>query len=90
MLRRVISAGTHKASSIRVAEAAKVIENTQRDVNIALINELALIFNRMGLDTLEVLQAAGNDDLGRDWLKIRHRLQLNNCIDSSKTPGCRF
>src|SRR5699024_7756885 len=47
----IITAGTHKAASIRVAEAAKVIENTQRDVNIALINELALIFNRMGIDT---------------------------------------
>jgi len=55
----IITAGTHLASSIRVAEAAKVIENTQRDVNIALVNELALIFDRMGLDTLEVLAAAG-------------------------------
>ncbi len=58
--RQIITAGTHKASSIKVAEAAKVIENTQRDVNIALINELALIFNKMGIDTLEVLQAAGS------------------------------
>ena len=56
----VVTAGTHKASSIKVAEAAKVIENTQRDVNIALINELALIFNRMGIDTEEVLKAAGS------------------------------
>jgi len=55
----VITAGTHRASSIRVAEAAKVIENTQRDLNIALINELALIFNRLGIDTEEVLEAAG-------------------------------
>jgi UDP-N-acetyl-D-glucosamine/UDP-N-acetyl-D-galactosamine dehydrogenase len=55
----IVRAGTHKASSIRVAEAAKVIENTQRDVNIALINELALIFKRLGIDTEEVLQAAG-------------------------------
>lgn len=55
----IISAGTFKASSIRVAEAAKVIENTQRDVNIALINELAMIFNRLNIDTEEVLQAAG-------------------------------
>jgi UDP-N-acetyl-D-galactosamine dehydrogenase len=55
----IIRAGTHKASSIRVAEAAKVIENTQRDVNIALMNELALIFNRLGIDTEEVLEAAG-------------------------------
>ena len=57
---RIVAAGTHRASSIRVAEAAKVIENTQRDVNIALINELALIFNRLGIDTEEVLQAAGS------------------------------
>lgn len=56
---RIISAGTHKASSIRVAEAAKVIENTQRDVNIALINELAMLFNRLGIDTQEILEAAG-------------------------------
>ena len=55
----IITAGTHKAPSIRVAEAAKVIENTQRDVNIALINELAVIFNRLGIDTEEVLRAAG-------------------------------
>ncbi|MCH8930020.1 MAG: Vi polysaccharide biosynthesis UDP-N-acetylglucosamine C-6 dehydrogenase TviB [Proteobacteria bacterium] len=58
--RTIITAGTHKASSIRVAEAAKVIENTQRDVNIALINELAMIFNRMEIDTQEVLAAAGS------------------------------
>ena len=57
---KIVAAGTHKASSIRVAEAAKVIENTQRDVNIALINELALIFNRLGIDTEEVLNAAGS------------------------------
>jgi UDP-N-acetyl-D-glucosamine/UDP-N-acetyl-D-galactosamine dehydrogenase len=56
---RVITAGTHRASSIRVAEAAKVIENIQRDVNIALINELAMLFKQMGLETLEVLEAAG-------------------------------
>jgi UDP-N-acetyl-D-galactosamine dehydrogenase len=56
----IITAGTHKASSIRVAEAAKVIENTQRDVNIALINELAIIFNKLGIDTEEVLAAAGS------------------------------
>jgi UDP-N-acetyl-D-galactosamine dehydrogenase len=57
--RTIVTAGTHKASSIRVAEAAKVIENTQRDLNIALVNELALIFNKMGIDTLDVLEAAG-------------------------------
>lgn len=56
----IITAGTYKAASIRVAEAAKVIENTQRDLNIALINELAIIFNRMGIDTLSVLEAAGS------------------------------
>jgi len=59
LYRRIITAGTHKASSIRVAEAAKVIENTQRDVNIALMNELARIFHRVGIDTGEVLAAAG-------------------------------
>ncbi|MET0094339.1 MAG: nucleotide sugar dehydrogenase, partial [Sedimenticola sp.] len=59
LYRQVITAGTHLASCIRVAEAAKVIENTQRDVNIALINELSMIFNRLGIDTLEVLEAAG-------------------------------
>ncbi|RZL49038.1 MAG: nucleotide sugar dehydrogenase, partial [Variovorax sp.] len=59
LYREIITAGTHKASSIKVAEAAKVIENTQRDVNIALMNELSLIFHRLGIDTLEVLQAAG-------------------------------
>ncbi len=59
LYRKVVKAGTHKVSSIRVAEAAKVIENTQRDVNIALVNELALLFNRLDLDTHEVLEAAG-------------------------------
>jgi UDP-N-acetyl-D-galactosamine dehydrogenase len=59
LYRSIVPAGTHKASSIEVAEAAKVIENTQRDLNIALMNELSLIFNKMGLDTLEVLRAAG-------------------------------
>ncbi len=59
LYRQIVTAGTHKASSIAVAEAAKVIENTQRDLNIALVNELALIFNRLGLSTREVLAAAG-------------------------------
>jgi len=59
LYRAIVPAGTHKASSIRVAEAAKVIENTQRDLNIALMNELSVIFERMGIDTLEVLEAAG-------------------------------
>ncbi len=60
LYRSIINAGTHQASSIRVAEAAKVIENTQRDVNIALINELAMLFDRLGIDTEEVLRAAGS------------------------------
>ena len=55
----IVKAGTYRASSIKVAEAAKVIENTQRDVNIALVNELSLIFNRLGIDTHEVLEATG-------------------------------
>src|SRR3546814_219250 len=59
LYRSVIIAGTHKATSIKVAEAAKVIENAQRDINIAFVNELAKIFNRLGIDTDEVLQAAG-------------------------------
>lgn len=75
--RRVIKVGTHKASSIRVAEAAKVIENTQRDVNIALINELALLFHRMGIDTLEVLEAAGSK---WNFLPFRPGLVGGHCI----------
>src|SRR5690606_27485183 len=70
-------AGTHKASSIRVAEAAKVIENTQRDVNIALINELALIFNKMGIDTQAVLEAAGTK---WNFLPFRPGLVGGHCI----------
>lgn len=58
LYKKIISAGTHKASSIKVAEAAKVIENAQRDINIAFVNELSLIFDRLGIDTMEVLQAA--------------------------------
>ena len=58
MYKQIITAGTHKTSSIKIAEAAKVIENTQRDVNIALINELSIIFNKLGIDTESVLQAA--------------------------------
>ncbi|MEG2272489.1 MAG: Vi polysaccharide biosynthesis UDP-N-acetylglucosamine C-6 dehydrogenase TviB [Acinetobacter sp.] len=73
----VIEAGTHKASSIKVAEAAKVIENTQRDVNIALINELALIFNRMGIDTEDVLKAAGTK---WNFLPFRPGLVGGHCI----------
>jgi UDP-N-acetyl-D-galactosamine dehydrogenase len=75
--RSIIVAGTHRASSIRVAEAAKVIENTQRDVNIALINELALIFNRLGLDTQEVLEAAGSK---WNFLPFRPGLVGGHCI----------
>ncbi len=73
----IIHAGTHRASSIRVAEAAKVIENTQRDVNIALINELALIFGRMGIDTHEVLEAAGTK---WNFLPFRPGLVGGHCI----------
>ena len=73
----VITAGTHKASSIKVAEAAKVIENTQRDVNIALINELALIFNRLGIDTQAVLEAAGSK---WNFLPFRPGLVGGHCI----------
>ena len=73
----IVKAGTHPASSIRVAEAAKVIENTQRDVNIALINELALIFNRLGIDTEEVLAAAGSK---WNFLPFRPGLVGGHCI----------
>jgi len=77
LYRRVIRAGTHKASSIRVAEAAKVIENTQRDLNIALMNELAKIFSRLGIDTLEVLEAAGTK---WNFLPFRPGLVGGHCI----------
>ena len=73
----IIEAGVYPASSIRVAEAAKVIENTQRDLNIALMNELSLIFNRMGIDTLEVLQAAGTK---WNFLPFRPGLVGGHCI----------
>ncbi len=73
----IIIAGTHKASSIKVAEAAKVIENTQRDLNIALINELALIFNKMGIDTESVLLAAGSK---WNFLPFRPGLVGGHCI----------
>ncbi|NKG35981.1 Vi polysaccharide biosynthesis UDP-N-acetylglucosamine C-6 dehydrogenase TviB [Acinetobacter junii] len=73
----VVEAGTHKAPSIKVAEAAKVIENTQRDVNIALINELALIFNKMGIDTEDVLKAAGTK---WNFLPFRPGLVGGHCI----------
>ncbi len=77
LYRRIIRAGTHKASSIRVAEAAKVIENTQRDVNIALVNELAVLFHRLGIDTLEVLEAAGTK---WNFLPFRPGLVGGHCI----------
>jgi len=77
LYKTIITAGTHKASSIKVAEAAKVIENTQRDVNIALINELALIFNRLGIDTEEVLLAAGTK---WNFLPFRPGLVGGHCI----------
>lgn len=77
LYRSIITAGTYKASSIRVAEAAKVIENTQRDVNIGLINELALIFNRLGIDTEEVLKAAGTK---WNFLPFRPGLVGGHCI----------
>ncbi len=77
LYKQVIRAGTYRASSIQVAEAAKVIENTQRDVNIALINELSLIFNRLGLDTLEVLEAAGTK---WNFLPFRPGLVGGHCI----------
>lgn len=73
----IITVGTHKAPSIRVAEAAKVIENTQRDLNIALINELAIIFNKMGIDTEAVLQAAGSK---WNFLPFRPGLVGGHCI----------
>ena len=73
----IITAGTHKTSSIKVAEAAKVIENTQRDVNIALINELAMIFERIGIDTEEVLEAAGTK---WNFLPFRPGLVGGHCI----------
>jgi len=77
LYKTIITAGTHKASSIKVAEAAKVIENTQRDVNIALINELALIFNKLDIDTEEVLKAAGSK---WNFLPFRPGLVGGHCI----------
>lgn len=77
LYQEIITAGTHKASSIKVAEAAKVIENTQRDLNIALVNELALIFNRIGIDTESVLEAAGSK---WNFLPFRPGLVGGHCI----------
>ena len=77
LYQEIVTAGTHKASSIKVAEASKVIENTQRDVNIALINELALIFNKLGIDTESVLEAAGTK---WNFLPFRPGLVGGHCI----------
>jgi UDP-N-acetyl-D-galactosamine dehydrogenase len=77
LYREIVVAGTHRAESIRVAEAAKVIENTQRDLNIALVNELAIIFNRMGIDTEAVLKAAGSK---WNFLPFRPGLVGGHCI----------
>jgi len=77
LYRKIVVVGTHKASSIKVAEAAKVIENTQRDINIALINELSLIFKRLNIDTLEVLEAAGTK---WNFLPFRPGLVGGHCI----------
>jgi UDP-N-acetyl-D-glucosamine/UDP-N-acetyl-D-galactosamine dehydrogenase len=77
LYRSIIRAGTHKASSVKVAEAAKVIENTQRDLNIALVNDLAILFNKLGIDTLEVLEAAGTK---WNFLPFRPGLVGGHCI----------
>ncbi len=77
LYRSIVKVGTHRASSIKVAEAAKVIENTQRDLNIALINELAIIFEKLGIDTLEVLEAAGSK---WNFLPFRPGLVGGHCI----------
>jgi UDP-N-acetyl-D-glucosamine/UDP-N-acetyl-D-galactosamine dehydrogenase len=77
LYRSIITAGTHKASSLKVAEAAKVIENTQRDINIALVNELSMIFLRLGIDTEEVLKAAGTK---WNFLNFRPGLVGGHCI----------
>ena len=77
LYRRIVSAGTHKAPTIKVAEAAKVIENTQRDLNIALINDLAILFNKLGIDTLDVLEAAGTK---WNFLPFRPGLVGGHCI----------
>ncbi len=77
LYRTIVKAGTHKASSLKVAEAAKVIENSQRDINIAFVNELALIFEKLGIDTLEVLEAAGTK---WNFLPFRPGLVGGHCI----------
>ena len=77
MYQSIITAGTFKASSIKVAEGSKVIENCQRDLNISFVNELALIFDRIGIDTLEVLEAAGSK---WNFLPFRPGLDGGHCI----------
>lgn len=77
LYRKIVTAGTHKASSIKVAEAAKVIENSQRDINIAFVNELSLIFDRIGIDTTEVLEAAGTK---WNFLPFKPGLVGGHCI----------
>ena len=77
MYSAIITAGTWRASSIKVAEASKVIENTQRDLNIAFVNELSVIFERMGIDTLEVLEAAGTK---WNFLPFRPGMVGGHCI----------
>ncbi|MBY0435289.1 MAG: nucleotide sugar dehydrogenase, partial [Cyclobacteriaceae bacterium] len=77
LYKKIITAGTHKASSLKVAEAAKVIENSQRDINIAFVNELALIFERIGIDTHEVLEAAGTK---WNFLPFKPGLVGGHCI----------
>lgn len=77
LYKEIITAGTHKAASLKVAEAAKVIENTQRDLNIALVNELSVIFERLGIDTLDVLEAAGSK---WNFLPFRPGLVGGHCI----------
>ncbi|WP_020526669.1 Vi polysaccharide biosynthesis UDP-N-acetylglucosamine C-6 dehydrogenase TviB [Flexithrix dorotheae] len=77
LYKSIITAGTHKASNLKVAEAAKVIENSQRDINIAFVNELALIFERLGIDTIEVLEAAGSK---WNFLPFRPGLVGGHCI----------
>ena len=81
---RIVLPGVHRASSIKVAEAAKVIENTQRDLNIALMNELSIIFDKMGIDTTEVLEAAGTK---WNFLKFKPGLVGGHCIGATRTTS---
>ena len=86
----IIPAGTWQASSIKVAEAAKVIENTQRDLNIAFVNELSVIFERMGIDTLEVLEAAGLPEAGRQccWSNNATTIQTGCFVQAERPVFC--